>query len=113
MRLQIRDTGIGIAPDVLPQIFDPFEQGGGSITRQFGGMGLGLAISKALVELHGGTIRAESYGLGQGSTFTIELPLMSSKEDTHAALANIGCTQGETLRILVVEDHVDTASVLS
>jgi PAS domain S-box-containing protein len=113
VRLQIRDTGIGIAPEVLPHIFDPFEQGGTSITRQFGGMGLGLAISKALVELHGGTIRAESDGPGQGSTFTFELPPMSPKENTHTALANIDCAQGETLRILLVEDHADTASVLS
>jgi signal transduction histidine kinase len=69
--VQVRDTGIGIASDVLPHIFDTFEQGDAAITRQFGGMGLGLTISKNLVELHQGTIRAESGGANQGSTFTV------------------------------------------
>jgi PAS domain S-box-containing protein len=79
LRVQVRDTGIGIASDVLPHIFDTFEQGDAAITRQFGGMGLGLTISKNLVEVHHGTIRAESGGANQGSTFTVELPLVSSK----------------------------------
>jgi signal transduction histidine kinase len=73
-KLQIQDNGIGIPAEVLPRIFDFFEQGGVKVTRQFGGLGLGLAISKALVELHRGSIFAESAGLGLGSTFTVELP---------------------------------------
>ena len=73
VRIQIRDTGIGITPDILPRVFNAFEQGDASVTRQFGGMGLGLAISKTLTEMHHGTIRAESAGRNRGSTFTLEL----------------------------------------
>jgi PAS domain S-box-containing protein len=73
-RLQIRDNGIGISAEMLPHIFDAFEQGGVNVTRQFGGLGLGLAICKALVELHFGLICAESAGPGLGSTFIVELP---------------------------------------
>jgi PAS domain S-box-containing protein len=113
VRVQVRDTGIGIAPDVLPRIFDAFEQGDVDITRQFGGMGLGLAISKNLVELHHGTIHAESGGAKQGSTFTVEFPLVSSKADVHAAPAKRASWNGESLRILFVDDNADTALVLS
>lgn len=72
----VSDNGIGIEPDVLPTIFDAFSQGGEWIAREYGGLGLGLAISKATVEAHGGMIRAESGGRGQGTTFTVELPLI-------------------------------------
>jgi PAS domain S-box-containing protein len=113
VRVQVRDTGIGIAPDVLPRIFDAFEQGDADITQQFGGMGLGLAISKNLVELHHGTIRAESGGANQGSIFTVEFPVASSKTDAHAAPANRACDGGESLRILFVDDNADTALALS
>jgi signal transduction histidine kinase len=70
--VRVQDTGIGISMEALPRIFDAFEQGGVKVTRQFGGLGLGLAISKSLVE-HRGSIRAESAGLDQGSTFIVEL----------------------------------------
>jgi PAS domain S-box-containing protein len=113
VRVQVRDTGIGIAPDVLPRIFDAFEQGDAHITRQFGGMGLGLAISKNLVELHHGTIRAESGGTKQGSTFTVELPLASSNAGSRDGPANRASGDGESLRILFVDDNADTALVLS
>jgi PAS domain S-box-containing protein len=72
--VRVQDSGIGISAEALPRIFDAFEQGGVNVTREFGGLGLGLAISKALVELHRGSIRAESAGPGQGSTFIVELP---------------------------------------
>ena len=72
-RLQIRDNGIGISAEMLPHIFDAFEQGGVNVTRQFGGLGLGLSICKALVELHFGSVCAESAGPGLGSTFIVEL----------------------------------------
>ena len=73
-KLQIQDTGIGISAEMLPRIFDAFEQGGVQVTRRFGGLGLGLAICKALVELHRGSIYAQSAGPDLGSTFIIELP---------------------------------------
>jgi len=112
VRIQVRDTGIGIAPEVLPKIFEAFEQGDDNVTREFGGMGLGLAISKALVEIHGGTIRAESGGKQRGSTFTVELPSISTKDDAHATPAGRNAGNGD-LRVLVVEDDADTARMLS
>ncbi len=113
VRLQVRDSGIGITPDVLPYIFDAFEQGDAHITREFGGMGLGLAITKNLVELHRGTIRAESGGAKQGSTFTVELPLVSKNLSEQARPAESASASGEALRILFVDDNDDTAFVLS
>lgn len=117
VRIQVRDTGIGIAPEVLPKIFDAFEQGDASVTRQFGGMGLGLAISKSLVDRHGGSIRAESDGPQAGSAFTVELPAMSVEQHADAVAAtrrDTGDGNGNgALRVLIVEDHTDTALVLS
>lgn len=109
----VRDDGIGIAPEVLPRIFDAFEQGGTGVTRQFGGMGLGLAISQALVERHGGEILATSDGPGSGSIFSIRLPLLCGEGNSPGgpAAAPARKTAG-TLRILVVEDHADTAFML-
>ncbi len=75
----VSDNGIGIEPDVLPTVFDAFSQGGEWIAREYGGLGLGLALSKATVEAHGGIIRAESGGRGQGATFTVELPLIHAR----------------------------------
>jgi signal transduction histidine kinase len=71
----VRESGVGIPPEVLPHIFERFRQGDAGPTRQFGGLGLGLAIVRHLVEAHGGFVRAESPGLGQGATFTVILPL--------------------------------------
>jgi PAS domain S-box-containing protein len=112
-RLEVRDTGIGIASDILPRIFDAFEQGDAAITRQFGGMGLGLAVSKNLVELQYGTIRAESAGAKQGSTFTVEFPLISLKAAEPARPANRSSGHDKSVRILFVDDNADTAFVLS
>jgi len=76
----VRDTGRGIAPQILPRIFDAFEQGEERITREFGGMGLGLAICKLLLEHHRGTIRAHSDGENEGATFVVELPALSPEQ---------------------------------
>jgi CheY-like chemotaxis protein len=75
VRLIVSDTGCGIAPDFLPAVFDRFSQGDMSRTRRHGGLGLGLALAKQLVEMHGGTIEAASEGVGKGATFTVTLPL--------------------------------------
>jgi signal transduction histidine kinase len=81
-QIQIRDTGKGISPDVLPFVFDHFRQADSSTTRQFGGLGLGLAISQHLIELHGGTIQVASPGVGMGTTFTVQIPLKGATEVT-------------------------------
>lgn len=75
--LEVSDTGMGIEPDAMAKIFEPFSQGGESVTREYGGLGLGLAIAKATVGAHGGELRAESGGKNQGATFILELPLVS------------------------------------
>ncbi len=81
MRLTVSDTGRGIAPAFLPHVFDPFRQADGSSTREFGGLGLGLAIVRHLAELHGGAADVHSQGEGQGATFLVTLPVASSLED--------------------------------
>jgi signal transduction histidine kinase len=73
----VKDSGAGIEPDFLPHVFERFRQANGAFNRQHGGLGLGLAIVRHLVELHGGTVRVESAGVGRGSTFTIDLPRRS------------------------------------
>jgi signal transduction histidine kinase/CheY-like chemotaxis protein len=113
VRLEVSDSGIGIEPQALPRIFDAFEQGGQSVARIFGGLGLGLAITKALVTLHGGTITAHSEGKDRGSTFFVELPLF-----VEAAATRPSCDQPPAaptikpeprdIRILLVDDHEDT-----
>lgn len=114
LRIEVRDTGVGLEPEMLPKIFDAFEQGDTSVTRHFGGLGLGLAISKALVTRHNGSIWAESEGPGRGATFFIELAEAGEAEPAPASpesAAPLPCA--EPLRILLVEDHADTALMLS
>ncbi|WP_395744828.1 PAS domain S-box protein [Prosthecobacter sp.] len=112
--VRVIDPGIGIPADRLPHVFNAFEQGGSNITRQFGGLGLGLAICKALMELHHGSIRAESAGVGQGATFIIELPskTMTTTAKIRLAAPPVNAVLPQ-LRLLLVEDHADTARILS
>lgn len=113
-QIQIKDTGKGINPEFLPHVFDYFRQADSTITRQFGGLGLGLAIVRHLVELHGGTVRAESPGEGQGATFTVSLPQI---EDLVNNLPNDrpSTTTDELrgLRVLVVDDEVDMRDLVN
>jgi PAS domain S-box-containing protein len=108
--VEVHDSGEGIEPDLLPHIFDAFEQAERSVRRQFGGLGLGLTISKALVELHGGRIEARSAGPGQGATFQVYLPVVSAEPALPAAASTR--RSPVRLRILLVEDHGDTAEML-
>lgn len=80
--IRVSDTGSGISPDFLPHVFERFRQADGSITRHQGGLGLGLAIVRYLVEMHGGSVHAESPGVGQGATFTVKLPLIGTRKTT-------------------------------
>jgi CheY-like chemotaxis protein len=107
----VRDTGIGIEPELLSHIFDSFSQGDRTLARSRGGLGLGLAIVKGLVELHGGTISAESAGQGQGTTVSVVLPVLltSAEAPGERAAPEI---EGRALRVLVVEDHRDAAEML-
>ncbi|HYP88473.1 MAG TPA: ATP-binding protein, partial [Polyangiaceae bacterium] len=114
VRLCVSDTGIGIAPDFLPHIFDRFRQYEASITRRYGGLGLGLTICKQLVELHGGTIRAESAGVNQGATFVVSLPLPAVRpsEPPPAAEGHEAEAPLSGGAILLVEDDLATQSAL-
>ncbi len=110
---EISDTGIGIEPERQGRIFEAFHQGERSITRQFGGLGLGLTISKTLLDLHGGKITVESKGKNAGTRFRVFLdllrePLVASTSKTDGEAKN-----SRTLRLLLVDDHLDTRSVLS
>ncbi len=111
--VQVSDSGIGFAPDEAHKLFQVFEQGGRHITRQFGGLGLGLAISQSILEAHGGAIRAESRGLDLGATFTIDLPIQLAAfvQPPSDSLPPLGPPQ-RPLRILLVEDHKDTRASL-
>jgi signal transduction histidine kinase len=110
-RVEIEDTGIGIEPDFLPHVFDRFRQADGTTTRQFGGLGLGLAIVRALTELHGGWVRAESEGAGRGSRFTFAVPYaaadeVAAGEEPEAPAPRTG------LPVLLIEDSSDTLELL-
>jgi PAS domain S-box-containing protein len=109
----ITDNGIGIEPERLSSLFRPFEQADASVTRQFGGLGLGLAISKHLVELHRGTIQAESRGRSFGSTFKITLETVPPEGAKADVVPQSARGPAKPLRILIVEDHRDTRRTLS
>ncbi|MDQ6809239.1 MAG: ATP-binding protein [Verrucomicrobiota bacterium] len=111
--VRISDTGIGIAPELMPRIFDAFEQGGREMTSRFGGLGLGLAISRRVVNLHQGTLEAESAGEDRGSTFVVTLKAMAtSLLDHSSAYTPEPASSTGAMRVLLVEDHADTAGVL-
>lgn len=113
--VDIRDTGIGINSDAVERIFRPFEQGGLANDHRFGGLGLGLSISQAIVDMHGGSIKASSPGAGLGSTFRVTLPLSKEVPSEHP-LTNDGPTalhQQPGGHVLLVEDHEPTLKALS
>jgi HAMP domain-containing protein/signal transduction histidine kinase len=105
LRVEIADTGLGIEPESLPKIFDAFEQGGRT---QLGGLGLGLAISKALVEAHKGTITAQSGGRNKGSTFTLVFPTSERAAAQITPAVSPKLPEHQAMRILLVEDHEDS-----
>jgi two-component system CheB/CheR fusion protein len=108
--LKVRDQGMGLPADRLENIFEPFTQLDAALSRSKGGLGIGLALVRSLVELHGGSIMAESQGPGKGSEFTVRLPRISSKTLPEVPLKPLPLM--DTLRILIVEDHPDVRSML-
>ncbi len=128
VELKVKDTGMGISPDFLPHIFDRFRQADGTTTRSHGGLGLGLAIVRHLVELHHGTVEAASDGDGSGSEFTVKLPPSAVRfsipgaDHTAASPANEAGVNGVAenvslplygLRVLVVDDEPDAREVVA
>ena len=113
--VSVKDSGQGITPELLPQIFDLFVQGQRTSERAQGGLGIGLALVRTLVELHGGRVEARSDGPGRGSEFVIELPAAQGAIVAHPAPGTALASQHPRLdsRILLVDDNVDAASVLA
>ena len=110
--VRVRDTGEGIAPEVMPRIFDLFTQAVRTLDRSQGGLGIGLSLVQKLVELHGGTVEAHSAGLGQGSEFIVRLPALSSAEESITARTETAKRPAQTSRVLVVDDNMDAADML-
>jgi len=124
VEISVDDTGVGISSDFLPHVFERFRQADGSTTRNYGGLGLGLAIVRHLVELHGGTAWAESAGPDQGSKFTVRFPAMLANEEPlpdelrQPAVAEIQARDRQPsslqgLRVLVVDDEIDARTLLT
>ena len=122
--IKVTDTGMGISPEFLPYVFDRFRQADSSSTRAHGGLGLGLAIVRHLVELHGGTVSAESEGAERGSSFTVKLPLMSVPVRRPEAAVVSGNGYGNTaglvcppalegIRVLIVDDEEDARNLIA
>lgn len=112
--LRIRDNGIGISADLLPQVFDLFVQGETSLARTESGLGIGLTLVKRLTELQGGSVEAFSNGLGKGSEFIVRLPRMLDRVDARGLVEPAAETQpGSRRRLLVVDDNLDSATTLA
>jgi PAS domain S-box-containing protein len=117
IELEVTDSGVGIDPSFLPLVFDRFSQGDSTTTRRHGGLGIGLAIVRAIAELHGGSVRARSDGLGAGATFTVHLPLrpLASSERVTMSMRRLPVQTNELsgVRILVVDDEADARELSS
>ncbi|BBD65013.1 multi-sensor hybrid histidine kinase [Nostoc commune NIES-4072] len=123
VQIRVSDTGVGIAAEFLSHVFERFRQEDSSITRSHGGLGLGLAIVRHLVELHGGTVSAESPGIGQGATFIVNLPMKAVYVEANTAeqLSSVADTQDannylpklDDLRVLIVDDEADARHLLT
>jgi two-component system CheB/CheR fusion protein len=113
VQLVIEDTGQGIAPEFLPYVFEIFRQGDASSSRRQGGLGIGLALVKQLVELHGGIVRAESEGVGHGAKFSVWLPLREIEDSSSVSTTKMATGALEGTCILVVDDSIETTDMLS
>ena len=119
-QIQVIDTGRGISPDFLPHVFEYFRQADSTTTRTFGGLGLGLAIVRHLVELHGGSVHADSPGIGQGATFTVRLPFLKDEDErrldksTYSSLIRSSSSLPlADLQVLLVDDEEDSRDLIA
>lgn len=114
-RVTVKDTGQGIDSEFLPRVFDRFRQADSSTTRSFGGLGLGLAIVRHLVELHGGTVSAHSDGVSKGATFIATFPLLADRTEpvTHAPEVATDFHSLDGLRVLLVDDEAEARQIIS
>jgi PAS domain S-box-containing protein len=110
--IEVKDTGIGISPDILPKVFDLFSQADYTLAYSQGGLGIGLTLVHQLVEAHGGTVTAASGGIGQGSTFTVRLPTSQAESASAESASNTRPVAMPKFRILVVDDYADAAESL-
>ncbi|WP_437895333.1 chemotaxis protein CheB [Sorangium sp. So ce124] len=108
--VRVEDTGAGIAPEVMPRVFEPFTQADTTLDRSKGGLGLGLAVVKGLIEMHGGSVDAASGGPGQGAAFKLTLPLEPGGPSEKPPAAGAACA---SRRVLIIEDNVDSADMLA
>jgi signal transduction histidine kinase len=116
--IRVRDTGLGIAPGLLPHVFDLFTQADRTLDRAEGGLGIGLTLVKRLVEMHGGRVEAHSEGLGRGAEFVVWLPVLEAQQDEApqraiSPLPAASADEGRSLRILIVDDNVDAADSIA
>jgi CheY-like chemotaxis protein/anti-sigma regulatory factor (Ser/Thr protein kinase) len=112
--IRVRDNGVGISPELLPHVFELFAQVDGSLGRSYGGLGIGLALARTLVEMHDGRLQASSDGLGKGCEFTLKLPVLPGPWAPKVKAVLVpGRHSGRSLRVLVVEDNVDAGDSLS
>jgi CheY-like chemotaxis protein len=111
--LEVRDDGTGIAPEMLPRIFDLFVQGRQSMDRGEGGLGIGLALVRNLIQLHGGTVSAQSAGPGKGSVFSVRLPAGDCRSAAELAASSPMRLAARARRVLVVDDNEDAVAMLA
>jgi CheY-like chemotaxis protein len=111
--IRVRDSGVGIAPDLLPQIFDLFTQAQRTLDRSQGGLGIGLTVVRKIIEMHGGTTEAHSSGLGQGSEFIVRLPALRWPARPAKIYATKRAQPVQTWHVLVVDDNADSADSIA
>src|SRR5439155_19430633 len=112
LTITVQDKGVGISPNLIGRIFDPFEQASRSLRQRFGGLGLGLAISKSLAQAHNAVLVAKSDGVDYGSTFSVTMGIVAFHSKTQALSESDLRISRSACRILLVDDHADTCEAL-
>lgn len=108
--VSITDNGVGMPAELMSRVFEPFEQGERPLDRSQGGLGIGLPVCRMLMEMQGGTVAGSSPGIGQGSTFTLRMPLAN---ETHVPSTDVGTDNGAPARVMIIDDNLDAADSLA